>query len=198
MLCVLIILNIYINIYRIVDNLPAAQKFKTIITNGDKEIDDFIYEPGYPLGYIANSGGKKFIMLNNHIDLIILYHSDPRYQDNGHRIVGFEVQTRSIDHNLASWDDKKLPQDNRLACNSNLNVLRLSDENGMKDTLDMVWTYSVKFDRSEIKWAMRYIFLLSFYTTKFTFQIESEFNRKFQIQSAFFFILVSSMLLANH
>ncbi len=43
-------------------------------------------------------------MLNNHVDLVVLYHDNPRYE--GNRIVGFEVQPRSISHdiNLGNYD----------------------------------------------------------------------------------------------
>eukprot|EP01084_Bolivina_argentea_P316506 548662_1 len=84
----------------IVDNLPAAQKFKTIISDGSggAEVEDFLYEKGYPLGYVAQANGQRVVMLNNHIDLVILYHDNPRYE--GNRIVGFEVQPRSISHDV--------------------------------------------------------------------------------------------------
>eukprot|EP00485_Elphidium_margaritaceum_P001540 CAMPEP_0202686920 /NCGR_PEP_ID=MMETSP1385-20130828/2674_1 /ASSEMBLY_ACC=CAM_ASM_000861 /TAXON_ID=933848 /ORGANISM="Elphidium margaritaceum" /LENGTH=632 /DNA_ID=CAMNT_0049341601 /DNA_START=80 /DNA_END=1978 /DNA_ORIENTATION=- len=135
----------------IVDNLPAAQKFKTIVSDGDKEMEDFIYEKGYPLGYAATSNGKKLIMLNNHIDLVILYHDNPRYE--GNRIVGFEVQPRSIAHDASAWNDKT-PEKTSLSCSSG-DVLRIANPS-ITDKLDVVWSYSVLFEPSEIQWASRW------------------------------------------
>lgn len=138
----------------IVDNLPSAQKFKTIISDGDKEKEDFIYEKGYPLGYVANSGGHKLTMVNNHIDLVILYHDDDRYE--GGRIVGFEVQPRSIYHKYdeTTWDSKR-PEANSLSCTNNEEVLKIADPT-IPDKLDIIWSYSVLFEQSDIQWASRW------------------------------------------
>ena len=83
-----------------------AQKFKTIVSDGETEREDFIYEKGYPLGYVASSNGQKVVMLNNHVDLVILYHDNPRYE--GNRIVGFEVQPRSIAHDPTNFNSGTL------------------------------------------------------------------------------------------
>jgi len=135
----------------IVDNLPAAQKFKTIISDGDKEIEDFIYEKGYPLGYVASSNGKKLIMLNNHVDLVILYHDNPRYE--GNRIVGFEVQPRSIAHDVANYNMEN-PDANSLSCSSS-DVVRIANPS-IPESLDVIWSYSVIFEPSDIQWASRW------------------------------------------
>lgn len=130
----------------IVDNLPAAQKFKTIVSDGEHETEDFIYEKGYPLGYVAASNGKKLVMLNNHVDLVILYHDNPRYE--GNRIVGFEVQPRSIAHPTSSDGGEELQ------CASG-DVVRIASPT-VPDSLEVVWSYSVLFEESDVQWASRW------------------------------------------
>jgi len=135
----------------IVDNLPAAQKFKTIVSDGQTEREDFIYEKGYPLGYVASSNGQKVVMLNNHVDLVILYHDNPRYE--GNRIVGFEVQPRSIAHDATNFDANDLEK-NELRCSTS-DVVRIANPN-LADSMDVVWSYSVLFSASDIQWASRW------------------------------------------
>merc|ERR1711971_294364 len=112
---------------------------------------DFIYEKGYPLGYVASSNGKKLIMLNNHVDLVILYHDNPRYE--GNRIVGFEVQPRSISHDVSSWNDKET-EANSLSCSSS-DVVRIANPS-IPESMDVIWSYSVIFEASDIQWASRW------------------------------------------
>lgn len=55
--------------HRIVDNLPCATKIVDLVT---KEIQ---YRPGYLLGYQSSSEGLRPAYINNHLKLILYYHS---------------------------------------------------------------------------------------------------------------------------
>eukprot|EP01083_Nonionella_stella_P098957 278344_1 len=136
----------------IADNLPVVE---TIISDGDgEEVKDLpLYEKGYPLGHVASSNGQKLVMLNNHIDLVILYHDNPRYE--GMRIVGFEVQPRSISHDVdvASYREDD-PESTSLSCTSS-DVVRIASPS-IPESLDVIWSYSVMFEASSIQWASRW------------------------------------------
>lgn len=75
------------------DNLPCATKFEVETTN------EVIYENGYRLGWEEN----KQVYVNNHLDIILRYHQP---NPNVYRVVGFEVQPRSIDSSRYSFDDR--------------------------------------------------------------------------------------------
>jgi len=129
----------------IVDNLPAATRIPLTAPDGTHE--DEIYIKGYILGRVqrenkftkSNKEGHV-VFLNNHVDMKLMYHEDPAY--TGRRIVGFEVSARSIKHE--SMD------------NPNCGASRwLELPAGSKQT-EVIWTYSVNWQRSEIKWASRW------------------------------------------
>lgn len=138
-------------VHLIIDNLPAAQKFKTVIKSGNKETEDFIYEKGYLLGHVANVGNNKAILLNNHVDLILLTHGEDKYK--GGRIVGFEVRPASIKHIInGEWNDKNIDL-NSISCNSE-DTMKINPITS--DKLDVIWSYSVTFELSDVRWASRW------------------------------------------
>jgi len=56
--------------FRLVDNLPCATKEVNLVT---KEVK---YRPGYPLGFMSqNEDGTRSAYINNHLKLILDYHS---------------------------------------------------------------------------------------------------------------------------
>jgi len=71
----------------IVDNLPAATKY--VVTDGASS--QYIYMNGFPVG--ESDGGKYFI--HNHVRITLSYHENPSSYV-GYRIVGFEVEPRSL------------------------------------------------------------------------------------------------------
>jgi len=137
-----------------VENFPAAQKFKTITTDGDKQVEDFVYERGYPLGDVAKQQGKLVVVLNNHVDFVILYHDGEATQPGG-RIVGFEVQPRSIKQEIQGTWNAETPEANSLSCAHNLETMKLVDLKPT-ETMDVIWTYSVMFQPSDVRWASRW------------------------------------------
>jgi len=132
-------------VHWIVDSLPAATKKTMTDMNG---LAQYSYDAGFPVGEIVISGGKPTSM-NNHVDITILYHEEPvDYQ--GIRVVGFEVHARSVAHNLeftkGSHPDTCPPSPQSPA-------LVLDKE---KDEQRVLFTYSVKWEASEHKWASRW------------------------------------------
>lgn len=82
------------------------------------------------------------IYLNNHVDFTISYHESAEFE--GSRIVGIEARPRSIKHN----------SEYSLDCSINSPPLEFvtSKDNPLK----VVYSYSVVFKFSEIKWASRW------------------------------------------
>lgn len=149
------------------NDLSAAQKFKTITTEGDKELESYIYEKGYPLGMSSSYAfGKKskIVLLNNHVDLVILYHSNSNstYISPDISIVGFEIRPRSVKrrYNATSQWNEKMPQANSVDCSNHLDAMKIEGDKRLDsmETLDVVWTYSVSFEQSEVKWSDAQVF----------------------------------------
>mmetsp|Transcript_47998 Transcript_47998/g.112032 ORF Transcript_47998/g.112032 Transcript_47998/m.112032 type:complete len:613 (-) Transcript_47998:77-1915(-) len=113
-----------------VDNLPAATKYKTV-TKGDS-----IYIEGFPIG-LVDKAHKYYI--NNHVTLKLKYHEDANIFD-GFRIVGFEVDPRPIAHG-----------DGELRCD-NAGKFEMT----MGTPQKIVYTYTVEWTYSELRWVSRF------------------------------------------
>lgn len=119
-------------VHLLVDNLPCATKFQTLDT------EESVYERGYKLGYIHNNK----VYINNHLRIILSYHTD---DDSNFRVVRFEVEASSVDRNemkgnsdRCSFPEKHAPQE-------------------VKETgTDLLFTYSVEWHPSEVRWASRW------------------------------------------
>ncbi|KAK7501513.1 hypothetical protein BaRGS_00007317 [Batillaria attramentaria] len=127
--------NYYVHL--LVDNLPCATKFT--MDNQEEHV-----EQGYKLGFIAGSE----VYLNNHLKLILSYHTVA--DSDEHRVVGFEVEPHSVDFkematketgecSLKTQDRKPAPQK--------------INENG---ETELVFTYEVVWRASNVKWASRW------------------------------------------
>ncbi|XP_050689797.1 transmembrane 9 superfamily member 4-like [Eriocheir sinensis] len=118
-------------VHLLVDNLPCATRYPG-------EGGESVYQRGYKLGYLQNN--RAFI--NNHLRLILSYHTD---DDINFRVVRFEVETASIDLNQlkgtannCSFPEKHSPQE-------------------VKETgTELLFSYSVEWRPSEVRWASRW------------------------------------------
>jgi len=143
-------------VHWIVDNLPAATK--KVLTGPDGETMT-VYEAGFPLGEMIPVSVEKpeetIPAINNHVDMTILYHEDEE-RFRGMRVVGFEVKARSIQH-ATEWTDKdKDPFTYPETCApGNKQPISPQYVNQKKNTT-IVWTYSVKWEESPIRWASRW------------------------------------------
>eukprot|EP00045_Choanoeca_perplexa_P006836 m.59199 g.59199 ORF g.59199 m.59199 type:complete len:679 (-) comp13812_c0_seq1:62-2098(-) len=165
----------------ILDNLPVAECTANC-RGGARPQDQPYYRLGFPVGCSIGEASKsmtvctinninnmypKEVFINNHIDIIVKYHQAPEF--TGSRIVGIEVRPRSIKHesldNL-SCDIDAPPQPFRLAhkggpkmAHNQLEKEAVETEEEKKtdpEQLDVIYSYGVFFEESEIKWASRW------------------------------------------
>eukprot|EP01087_Luapelamoeba_hula_P024812 TRINITY_DN957_c0_g1_i1.p1 TRINITY_DN957_c0_g1~~TRINITY_DN957_c0_g1_i1.p1 ORF type:complete len:645 (-),score=84.12 TRINITY_DN957_c0_g1_i1:59-1993(-) len=141
-------------VHWILDSLPSATK--RFMTSPEGE-NVFIYEAGFPLGQmLAPSKEKPEVLspaLNNHVDMEIFYHEDSaRYK--GLRIVRFEVHARSIHH--ANDFDFTVEGSIPSTCTSNPTGSVHPEFVHQKQDTTIVWTYSVSWQPSPIRWASRW------------------------------------------
>jgi len=136
-------------VHWVMDNLPSATKYVDE-TNPAKPVT--IYDLGFPLGFKGSAdipGTKEGVhYLNNHLLLTIKYHKDDSF--DGARIVGFEVEPSSVKHAIKdSWKGA----DTQLStCGGSASAVPLSVAAGG----EVIFTYDVKWEASEIKWASRW------------------------------------------
>lgn len=132
-------------VHMIVDNLPGAQV--SIVTMDDAAgTEREIYEDGFPVGRIGddeNQPAEPF--LYNHVSFKLLYHHDDTF--DGDRIVGFEVQPFSVKHEFSEMEDQAPTTCASLTDHGPQSV-------GQAGTV--VFTYSVTWVESDIKWASRW------------------------------------------
>ncbi|CAG5111259.1 Oidioi.mRNA.OKI2018_I69.chr2.g5584.t1.cds [Oikopleura dioica] len=121
-------------VHLLADNLPAATRW---------ELDDDLvqYEHGYKLGLLDNDGNTY---INNHLIINLKY---SRLEDDGdsplYRIVGFDVLPHSVLEMTETDGECNLPD----------NDARFKVT---KDTKQITFSYSVKWEASDIRWASRW------------------------------------------
>jgi transmembrane 9 superfamily protein 2/4 len=124
------------NVHLITDNLPAATKFLMLETN------EVQYEHGYKLGFVKDE--KAY--LNNHLRIVLKYHKEEESGD--YRVVGFEVEAKSIKYGdlTANEQGKCAPK------SDSINPQEIVDD----AENEVMFTYEVKFEASEVRWASRW------------------------------------------
>ncbi|KAL7134521.1 hypothetical protein ABFS83_11G031500 [Erythranthe nasuta] len=133
----------------ILDNLPLVVPIKRL------DMDSLMYQHGFFVGlkgqYTGSTDMKYFIQ--NHLTFIVKYHKDE--ETGAARIVGFEVSSFSVNHKYeGDWDDKT-----RLTtCDPHAKRTVTSSDNPLEveDKKEIIFTYDVEFQESEIKWASRW------------------------------------------
>ncbi|KAL7167903.1 hypothetical protein ACSBR2_038355 [Camellia fascicularis] len=135
----------------ILDNLPVAVLWQ----REDGAPRKVFYERGFRVGvkgkYAHSNDNRYFI--HNHLNFKVIYHKDPEIDLA--RIVGFEVIPTSISHNYKIWDDEN-PQ--LVTCNQKTKtIIQPSTVPEEIDTdKEIVFTYDISFESSDIKWASRW------------------------------------------
>ncbi|KAL9981382.1 hypothetical protein ACROYT_G010080 [Oculina patagonica] len=123
------------HVHMVIDNLPVATKF--LLDHGQVQ-----YDHGFKLGFTL----EKNTFLNNHLAMILKYHT---YDNATFRVVGFEVQTRSIARDAVSAE----PEGNKCSFTSE----KPSGQTIIPDKENTVaMTYSVKWEPSDVVWASRW------------------------------------------
>eukprot|EP00306_Pavlova_sp_CCMP459_P009976 CAMPEP_0185185618 /NCGR_PEP_ID=MMETSP1140-20130426/3440_1 /TAXON_ID=298111 /ORGANISM="Pavlova sp., Strain CCMP459" /LENGTH=640 /DNA_ID=CAMNT_0027751819 /DNA_START=19 /DNA_END=1941 /DNA_ORIENTATION=- len=135
-------------VHWILDNLPAATKFVDDSVPGEPVT---VYDVGFPMGFRGSADipntkdGVSY--LNNHVAITIKYHKDASFE--GSRIVGFEVEPSSVKHTYqGSWSDQSPPK--LTSCSGGAGPHALSGG------AEAIFTYDVKWEQSDIKWASRW------------------------------------------
>lgn len=150
----------------IMDNLPIAVR-----EYDERGASAPHFSRGFPLGFaqfddtkndnVALDPSHMKHYINNHLKLVVRYNedgsTDGTKQFEGARIVGFEVDPYSIKHKLptdVTWDAENPPTldtcATQAASHSNYQGL---DDSG---TTIVVYSYDVKWVRSEVKWSNRW------------------------------------------
>ena len=139
----------------IVDNLPAATRVVEPATPTSPSRVITIYERGFPLGFKGSSeipgtvAGKNY--LYNHHRFVFKYHMEPSFQ--GSRIVGFEVEPFSVRHEYAPPFDPAKPL---RTCTVAKPVTHDQPPQPVSSAGEVVFTYDVKWEYSDVKWASRW------------------------------------------
>ena len=141
----------------IVDNLPAVECTSNC-RGGHETHEKPYYRLGFPVGCAIGEARKSMtictvntisnmypeeVFINNHVDIIIDFHESEEF--TGARIVGVQVSPRSIRHKSVGAVD----------CGHEVDPqpFKLNADN---KELDLVYTYSVTFRPSDLKWASRW------------------------------------------
>ncbi|XP_012452588.1 transmembrane 9 superfamily member 10 isoform X1 [Gossypium raimondii] len=134
----------------ILDNLPLVVPVRRF----DQE-NGVVYQHGFHVGlkgrYAGSKEEKQFI--NNHLTFTVKYHKDP-HADSA-RIVGFEVKPFSVKHEYkGEWNEKTRlttcdPQTKRAVTSS-------ESPQEVEETREIIFTYDVEFQESDVKWAYRW------------------------------------------
>ncbi|KAI0240055.1 Transmembrane 9 superfamily member 4 [Lamellibrachia satsuma] len=126
------------NVHLLTDNLPCATK---ISMSDSKEAT--LYEHGYKLGFVSN----KKVFLFNHLKLKMKFHH--REEEDIYRVVGFEVEASSI-----KYDTSKEPKKGE--CPADSKEGKQSVEIAEKGTTDVMFTYEVTWEKSDVQWTSRW------------------------------------------
>uniref|UniRef100_A0A4W5KI53 Transmembrane 9 superfamily member n=1 Tax=Hucho hucho TaxID=62062 RepID=A0A4W5KI53_9TELE len=137
-------------VHLIADNLPVATRLEFYPNKEAEEEKDVVkdvqFEHGYRLGFTENS---KFY-LHNHLSFIIYYHKEKVEEEEEHnyRVVRFEVVPQSVKVEDLKADKGlcTLPE----ATNSAPQEIDPSKDNYV------LFTYSVHWEESQVKWASRW------------------------------------------
>uniref|UniRef100_A0A4X2L0M8 Transmembrane 9 superfamily member n=1 Tax=Vombatus ursinus TaxID=29139 RepID=A0A4X2L0M8_VOMUR len=137
-------------VHLIADNLPVATRLELYSNRDDegkKKEKEVQFEHGYRLGFADASK----IYLHNHLSFILYYHREDVEEDQEHnyRVVRFEVIPQSIRLEDLKVDEKNsctLPD----AAGSAPQEIDPTKEN------QLLFTYSVHWEESDIKWASRW------------------------------------------
>jgi len=132
------ILNQY-SVHLLADNLPVATKWEL-------EGNEVQYENGYKLGQIDPEDAQK-VYIHNHLSIHLKYNKveDDETGQSLYRIVGFTVIPHSIDQSAYQIDD------------GSCSITNFDKHQEItKDTDAIVFSYSVKWEKSDIRWASRW------------------------------------------
>ncbi|XP_050216701.1 transmembrane 9 superfamily member 8-like [Mercurialis annua] len=135
----------------ILDNLPLVVPRQRL----DQELPT-VYQLGYHVGLKGQYSGSKEekYFIHNHLAFTVKYHRD--LQTGSARIVGFEVKPLSVKHEYeGKWNDAKTRLTTCDASAKHL-VVNSNTPQEVEENKEVIFTYDVEFQESEVKWASRW------------------------------------------
>nr|GMD77018.1 transmembrane 9 superfamily member 9-like [Ipomoea batatas] len=133
----------------ILDNLPLVMPIKR------PDLDSIVYQHGFHVGLKGQYAGSKEekFFIHNHLAFTVKFHKDE--QTDAARIVGFEVKPFSVKH---EYDGKWKENTQLKTCdvNAKRTVTSSDSPQEVEDKKEIIFTYDVKFEESDIKWASRW------------------------------------------
>eukprot|EP00262_Sarcandra_glabra_P022269 TRINITY_DN9828_c0_g1_i1.p1 TRINITY_DN9828_c0_g1~~TRINITY_DN9828_c0_g1_i1.p1 ORF type:complete len:641 (-),score=73.90 TRINITY_DN9828_c0_g1_i1:231-2153(-) len=134
----------------ILDNLPL------VVSQGRQDMESAtVYQHGFHVGLKGQNPGSKEEkhFIHNHLSFVVKFHKD--VQTDSARIVGFEVKPYSVKHEYeGEWNNNI-----RLTtCNPHAKRTVTNSESPLEveDKKEIIFTYDVDFQESEVKWASRW------------------------------------------
>ncbi|GJN38969.1 hypothetical protein PR202_gb28055 [Eleusine coracana subsp. coracana] len=135
----------------ILDNLPLVEPIKRLDQEGPT-----VYQHGVHVGVKGQYSGSKdeHHFIHNHFTFLVKYHKDAN--TDVARIVGFEVKPYSVKHEYdGEWKGTGThlktcdPHSRRLVADSD-------SPQEVEANKEIIFTYDVNFEESDIKWASRW------------------------------------------
>lgn len=127
------------------DNMP-------LVVKGRKPNGSIAYNFGYHVGQKNETGTGDEFFLNNYLRFKVLYHKPRDDEKKQARVVGFEVEPRSVKFELT--EDKQIKDG---ACQTIQDAPPLLIE----DSTEFAFVYDVTYEESIIEWATRWDPLLA-------------------------------------
>jgi transmembrane 9 superfamily protein 2/4 len=135
-------------VHMIMDNLPAATKMIAEMPDGTKKD---MYDRGFRLGFLGSKDipgtEPQKAYINNHLRFIVKYHKSDTFP--GARIVGFEVEAYSVKHSYAGEWNAKNPKLTSVPLRPDLPPMPAFAN-------EVIFTYDVVWEYSDIAWASRW------------------------------------------
>ncbi|EPS58189.1 hypothetical protein M569_16627, partial [Genlisea aurea] len=134
----------------ILDNLPLVVPIPRPDSEGPP-----VYQMGFHVGLKGRYGDskEKKYFLHNHLKFTVKFHKDQ--QSGSSRIVGFEVTPFSVKHEYEGpWSESV----RLLTCDPHASreVTASSPPQEVEDKQEVIFTYDVAFEESDVKWASRW------------------------------------------
>lgn len=134
----------------ILDNLPLVVPLRRL----DRDAPP-VYQHGFFVGHKVQHAGSKDekYFINNHLTFKVKFHKD--IQTDSARIVGFEVSSFSVKHEYEGLIDEK----NRLTTcdpHAKRTVSSSDSPQEVEAKKEIIFTYDVEFQESDVKWASRW------------------------------------------
>ncbi|KAM1223925.1 hypothetical protein ACFX2G_043853 [Malus domestica] len=134
----------------ILDNVPLVVPIQRL-----HQKTRTVYQLGFHIGFKGHYAGSKEeeYFVHNHLPFTVKYHKDPR--TGTARIVGFEVKPFSVKHEYeGKWNDRTRFTN----CNphSKHTVVNSNSPQEVAEKQEIVFTYDVEFQESDVKSASRW------------------------------------------